>query len=110
MRNLDRHAVRGTHHFLRPIRLSTDLIFRDGEPAIDDAGDATDADGAVWTVRLSQEPPAAERDGTGGADCELAGPAGQLYRALWNRGPFPSVSGDASLAVLWREKSAITWS
>lgn len=51
---------------------------------------ATDADGAVWTVRLSQEPPAAERNGTGRADCELAGPAGQLYRALWNRGRSPA--------------------
>jgi uncharacterized protein (TIGR03083 family) len=71
---------------------------------------ATDADGAVWTVRLSQEPPAAERDGTGGADCELAGPVGQLYLALWNRAPFPSVTGDAALAALWREKSAVTWS
>ncbi|MBK3562432.1 maleylpyruvate isomerase family mycothiol-dependent enzyme [Streptomyces sp. MBT62] len=71
---------------------------------------ATDTDSAVWTVRLSQEPPAAERDDTGDADCELAGPAGQLYRALWNRGPFPRVTGDMSLAGLWREKSAITWS
>ncbi|MEV6537567.1 maleylpyruvate isomerase family mycothiol-dependent enzyme [Streptomyces sp. NPDC051665] len=71
---------------------------------------ATDADDAVWTVRLSQEPPAAERDGTGGTDCELAGPAGQLYRALWNRGPFPSVTGDVSVAGLWREKSVVTWS
>lgn len=71
---------------------------------------ATDTDGAVWTVRLSQEPPAAERDGSGDADCELAGPAGQLYLALWNRAPFPSVTGDASLAALWRERSAITWS
>jgi uncharacterized protein (TIGR03083 family) len=71
---------------------------------------ATDTDGAMWTVRLSQEPPAAERDGSGDADCELAGPAGQLYLALWNRAPFPSVTGDASLAALWRERSAITWS
>lgn len=71
---------------------------------------ATDTDDAVWTVRLSQEPPAAERGGSGDADCELAGPAGQLYTALWNRTPFPAVSGDASLAALWREKSAITWS
>jgi len=70
---------------------------------------ATDTADAVWTVRLSQEPPAAERNGTGGADCELAGPAGQLYRALWNRGPFPSVTGDTSVAALWREKSAVTW-
>ncbi|MEV0479239.1 maleylpyruvate isomerase family mycothiol-dependent enzyme [Streptomyces sp. NPDC050508] len=71
---------------------------------------ATDTDGAVWTVRLSQEPPAAERDGSGDADCELAGPAGQLYLALWNRAPFPSVTGDASLAALWRERSTVTWS
>ncbi|MGX9885656.1 maleylpyruvate isomerase family mycothiol-dependent enzyme [Streptomyces sp. NPDC002276] len=71
---------------------------------------ATDTDSTVWTVRLSQEPPAAERADTGSADCELAGPAGQLYRALWNRGPFPSVTGDVSVAALWREKSAITWS
>lgn len=71
---------------------------------------ATDTDSAVWTVRLSQEPPAAERHDTRDADCELAGPAGQLYRALWNRGPFPRVTGDMSLAGLWREKSAITWS
>ncbi|MFJ9627045.1 maleylpyruvate isomerase family mycothiol-dependent enzyme [Streptomyces sp. NPDC101175] len=70
---------------------------------------ATDAD-AVWTVRLSQEPPAAERGGSGAADCELAGLVGELYPALWNRAPFPSVRGDASLAALWREKSAITWS
>ena len=43
-------------------------------------------------------------------DCELAGPAAGLYLALWNRAPFPGVTGDASLATLWREKSAITWS
>nr|WSY56884.1 maleylpyruvate isomerase family mycothiol-dependent enzyme [Streptomyces sp. NBC_00886] len=71
---------------------------------------ATDTDGAVWTVRLSQEPPAAVRDNTGDADCELAGPVRQLYLALWNRAPFPSVTGDASVAALWREKSAVSWS
>ncbi|GGL86312.1 hypothetical protein GCM10010129_32450 [Streptomyces fumigatiscleroticus] len=71
---------------------------------------ATDADGAVWTVRLSQEPPATERNGTGDADCEIAGPAEELYLSLWNRLPFPAVTGDASLAALWRENSAVTWS
>ena len=71
---------------------------------------ATDTDGAVWTVRLSQEPPAAERDGAGDTDCELAGPAGQLYLALWNRAPFPNVTGDAAVAALWRERSGVTWS
>ncbi|MCX5053338.1 MULTISPECIES: maleylpyruvate isomerase family mycothiol-dependent enzyme [unclassified Streptomyces] len=71
---------------------------------------ATDADDAVWTVRLSQEPPVTARDAAGDADCEVAGPAGQLYLALWNRLPFPEVTGDAAVAALWREKSAVTWS
>lgn len=71
---------------------------------------ATDTDDAVWTVRLSQEPPAAERGGTGEADCELVGSAGELYLALWNRAPFPTVSGDPSVAALWRERSAVVWS
>ncbi|MFF4800714.1 maleylpyruvate isomerase family mycothiol-dependent enzyme [Streptomyces sp. NPDC001351] len=71
---------------------------------------ATDAEGAVWTVRLSQEPPVAVREAAGDADCEVAGPAAQLYLALWNRLPFPAVSGDSAVAALWREKSAVTWS
>ncbi|GAB7102280.1 maleylpyruvate isomerase family mycothiol-dependent enzyme [Streptomyces phaeofaciens JCM 4814] len=69
------------------------------------ADDATG--GAVWTVRLSPEPPATERGADGEADCEISGPAGLLYLALWNRSPFPEVTGDASLAALWRERSAV---
>jgi hypothetical protein len=71
---------------------------------------ATDRDDAVWTVRLSSEPPAAERttDRTAKeADCEVTGPAAALYLALWNRQPFPGVSGDPALAALWQEKSAV---
>ncbi|WP_217213536.1 maleylpyruvate isomerase family mycothiol-dependent enzyme [Streptomyces sp. AC550_RSS872] len=68
---------------------------------------ATDTDGAVWTVRLSQEPPAAERGDTAQADCEIAGPAAQVYLSLWNRQPFPDVTGDESIATLWRENSAV---
>ncbi|WP_328869444.1 maleylpyruvate isomerase family mycothiol-dependent enzyme [Streptomyces sp. NBC_00287] len=68
---------------------------------------ATDMDDAVWTVRLSQEPPAAVREDVGEADCEVAGPIAQLYPALWNRLPLPSVHGDAAVAALWREKSAV---
>ncbi|WP_406480698.1 maleylpyruvate isomerase family mycothiol-dependent enzyme [Streptomyces sp. NBC_01615] len=71
---------------------------------------ATDSPDAVWTVRLSADSPADARGGQGEADCELAGPAARLYLALWNRLPFPSVTGDASLATLWREKSGVTWS
>ncbi|TPQ16836.1 maleylpyruvate isomerase family mycothiol-dependent enzyme [Streptomyces sporangiiformans] len=69
---------------------------------------AEDTD-AVWTVRLSSEPPACERGDTAEADCEVAGPAAALYLSLWNRRPFPRVAGDSSLATLWREKSAVTW-
>jgi uncharacterized protein (TIGR03083 family) len=68
---------------------------------------AEDAE-AVWTVRLSPEPPASERGETADADCELAGPAAELYLSLWNRRPFPSVTGESSVATLWREKSAVT--
>jgi uncharacterized protein (TIGR03083 family) len=70
---------------------------------------ATDTDDAVWTVRLSEQAPAATRD-AGAADCEVAGPAAQLYLALWNRLPFPQITGDGTVATLWREKSAVTWS
>ncbi|MGW7367257.1 maleylpyruvate isomerase family mycothiol-dependent enzyme [Streptomyces sp. NPDC054841] len=72
---------------------------------------ATDTDD-VWTVRLSPEPPRTGRTGAGPADCELSGPAGRLHLALWNRLPLDAVTvtGDAELARLWRENSAITWS
>jgi hypothetical protein len=71
---------------------------------------ATDSADAVWTVQLSAEPPATERGEAGDADCEVAGPAAQLYLSLWNRLPYPKVTGDTSVAALWREKSAVTWS
>ncbi|MGW6055553.1 maleylpyruvate isomerase family mycothiol-dependent enzyme [Streptomyces sp. NPDC055189] len=67
---------------------------------------ATDAD-AVWTVRLSQEPAVTERGEEGPAECELSGPAEQLYLALWNRGPFPQVTGDTALSALWSETSGV---
>ncbi|GAA3879773.1 maleylpyruvate isomerase family mycothiol-dependent enzyme [Streptomyces lacrimifluminis] len=80
---------------------------------------ATDRGDAEWTVRLSSEPPAAQRTTNQAdqadqavpaaqeADCEVTGPAAALYLALWNRQPFPGVSGDAALAALWQEKSAV---
>ncbi|MFF6777166.1 maleylpyruvate isomerase family mycothiol-dependent enzyme [Streptomyces sp. NPDC012637] len=72
---------------------------------------ATDT-GDVWTVRLSPEAPRTTRDAEGPADCELSGPADRLYLTLWNRLPQEAVTvtGDASLALLWRENSAVTWS
>ncbi|MEV5874619.1 maleylpyruvate isomerase family mycothiol-dependent enzyme [Streptomyces sp. NPDC052101] len=59
---------------------------------------------AVWTVRLTAEPPVAVPYADDAAEAELSGPADELYLALWNRRPVPSVSGDPSLAALWREK------
>ncbi|CAL9361941.1 maleylpyruvate isomerase family mycothiol-dependent enzyme [Streptomyces sp. NPDC101221] len=70
---------------------------------------ATDAPDAVWTVRLSPQPPVTVREEDADADCELSGPAAQLYPALWNRRPFPEVKGDGALAALWRERSGVTW-
>ncbi|GAA4311820.1 maleylpyruvate isomerase family mycothiol-dependent enzyme [Streptomyces venetus] len=67
----------------------------------------TDDTDAVWTVRLSPEPPVTTPGASGEADCELSGPAEQLYLALWNRASVPTVSGDQALATLWREASAV---
>ncbi|WP_455353941.1 maleylpyruvate isomerase family mycothiol-dependent enzyme [Streptomyces sp. SYSU K217416] len=71
---------------------------------------ATDT-GTVWTVHLSDGPPRTERTDEGPADCEISGPAYVLYATLWNRLPLArvTVTGDASLARLWRETSGITW-
>ncbi|WP_329214026.1 maleylpyruvate isomerase family mycothiol-dependent enzyme [Streptomyces sp. NBC_01485] len=68
---------------------------------------ATDTADAVWTVRLSSEPPVTVRDAEGDADCEVSGPAALLYLSLWNRLPLPTATGDDSLARLWRETSAV---
>lgn len=99
-------AADGIDELLRGFHRRAKSRVRSAEPRVLRVR-ATDADGAVWTVRLSPEPPVTERDGAGDADCELAGPARELYLALWNRGPFPSVTGDASVAALWRERSAV---
>lgn len=65
---------------------------------------AEDAD-QRWHVRLEADAAVASRDDTP-ADCELRGPAGDLYLLLWNRLPLHrtaiSVSGDAGVAELWR--------
>ncbi|MQY37372.1 hypothetical protein SRB17_53760 [Streptomyces sp. RB17] len=101
-------AADGIDELLRGFHARAKSRVRSAEPRVLRVR-ATDTDGAVWTVRLSQEPPVATRDATGDADCEVAGPAAPLYVALWNRLPFPQVTGDAAVAELWREKSAVTW-
>ncbi|MET9836073.1 maleylpyruvate isomerase family mycothiol-dependent enzyme [Streptomyces sp. NPDC006385] len=102
-------AADGIDELLRAFHARPKSRVRSAEPRVLRVR-ATDTDGAVWTVRLSQEPPVTERSDAGPADCEIAGPASQLYLSLWNRLPFPEVTGDASVAALWRENSAVTWS
>lgn len=98
-------AVDGIDELLRGFHARPKSRVRTGVPRVLRVR-ATDT-GAVWTVRLSAGPPVATPDAATEADAELAGPAGQLYLALWNRVPVPQVTGDASLAALWRETSAI---
>ncbi|MDG9718348.1 maleylpyruvate isomerase N-terminal domain-containing protein [Streptomyces sp. DH24] len=98
-------AVDGIDELLRGFHARPRSRVRTDEPRVLRVR-ATDTD-AVWTVRLSPQPPVATPDDSADADCELAGPADQLYLALWNRRPVPNVSGDRSLAALWQERSAI---
>ncbi|MFD9503757.1 maleylpyruvate isomerase family mycothiol-dependent enzyme [Streptomyces sp. NPDC060035] len=72
---------------------------------------ALDAD-AVWTVRLSAEPPQTVRGAAADAepsDCEVSGAAAELCLGLWNRLPLSSlvVSGDPEVAALWTGKSGV---
>ncbi|WP_171109351.1 MULTISPECIES: maleylpyruvate isomerase family mycothiol-dependent enzyme [Streptomyces] len=102
-------AVDGIDELLRAFHARRKSAVRTEEPRVLRVR-ATDADDAVWTVRLSAEPPVTERDDAGAADCDIGGPADRLYLSLWNRLPFPEVGGDSALADLWREKSGIVWS
>ncbi|MFD9538487.1 maleylpyruvate isomerase family mycothiol-dependent enzyme [Streptomyces sp. NPDC060022] len=75
---------------------------------------ALDAD-AVWTVRLSAEPPRTVRGAAAEAeqaDCEVSGTASELCLALWNRLPLSSlvVGGDQEVAALWTGHSGVNWS
>ncbi|MFJ8531967.1 maleylpyruvate isomerase family mycothiol-dependent enzyme [Streptomyces sp. NPDC093591] len=99
-------AVDGIDELLRGFHARPKSRVRSAEPRMLRVR-ATDTNDAVWTVRLSPEPPSTERGDTGRADCEIAGPAALLYLSLWNRLPLPSVTGDASVAALWRENSAV---
>jgi uncharacterized protein (TIGR03083 family) len=104
-----RFALDGIDELLRGFHARARSRVRTPEPRVlrvRATGPAGGAD-AVWTVRLSEGPPVTVPGALGAADAELAGPAGQLYLALWNRLPVPEVSGDRSLAALWREASAI---
>ncbi|MEU6593608.1 maleylpyruvate isomerase family mycothiol-dependent enzyme [Streptomyces sp. NPDC046881] len=100
-------AVDGIDELLRGFHARSRSRLRSEEPrvlrvrAVDAGADA------VWTVRLTAEPPVTVRAAEEPAETELSGPADQLYLALWNRTAVPQVTGDASLATLWRERSGI---
>lgn len=108
------HALDGIDELLRGMHARPKSRVRTGTPCTLRIR-ATDTD-AAWTVRLSAEPPVAVReeapDPTSSVDCELSGPAGTLYLALWNRLPLSelTVTGDEAPARLWRDNSSITWS
>ncbi|MEU0411878.1 maleylpyruvate isomerase family mycothiol-dependent enzyme [Streptomyces griseorubiginosus] len=99
-------AADGIDELLRGFHARAKSQVRSAEPRVLRVR-ASDTDGAVWTVRLTEEPPATEYGAERDADCEVSGPAARLYLALWNRLPFPHVTGDASVAGLWRERSAV---
>ncbi|MBL1106696.1 maleylpyruvate isomerase family mycothiol-dependent enzyme [Streptomyces sp. 5-8] len=102
-------AVDGIDELLRGFHARSRSRLRSEEPRVlrvraEVAGAETDA---VWTVRLTAEPPVTVRTADEAAETELSGPADQLYLALWNRTAVPEVSGDPSLAALWQERSGI---
>ncbi|MDH6697648.1 maleylpyruvate isomerase family mycothiol-dependent enzyme [Streptomyces sp. MAA16] len=99
-------AADGIDELLRGFQARSRSQVRSEEPRVLRVR-VTEGEGEVWTVRLSREKPTAERGDTGTADCEVAGTAEELYLALWNRGPFPTVTGDTGLVDLWRTTSAV---
>jgi predicted lipid carrier protein YhbT len=48
---------------------------------------------------------------TGPADCDISGPAADLYLLLWNRRGTDGlgVRGDGSLLADFRRRAAVTW-
>ncbi|MET9072371.1 maleylpyruvate isomerase family mycothiol-dependent enzyme [Streptomyces sp. NPDC004232] len=115
-------AVDGIDELLRGFHARSRSRLRTEEPrvlrvrALHAGTEGAQGADTVWTVRLSAEPPATVRNTAGAndetgeageAEAELFGPADELYLALWNRRPVPSVRGDHSLAELWREKGGI---
>jgi uncharacterized protein (TIGR03083 family) len=100
-------AVDGIDELLRGFHARSRSRLRSEEPrvlrvrALDAGADA------VWTVRLTAEPPTTVRAEEGPAEAELSGPADELYLALWNRTAVPQVTGDPSLAALWQERAGI---
>ena len=81
----------------------------DGSLAVH-ADDGT-AGGADWLIAGGQDAPGVSR-GTGRADCDVTGPASELYLMLWNRGPADRlrVTGDPGVLAAFGRALQITWS
>lgn len=95
-------AVDGLDELLRGFHARSRSRLRSAEPhvlRVHAVGAGAGAD-AVWTVRLTAEPPVTVRGEEGPAEAELSGPADQLYLALRNRTAVPRVTGDPPLAAL----------
>jgi uncharacterized protein (TIGR03083 family) len=71
---------------------------------------ATDVADAAWHVHIGPEGMRA-RPGSAAANATLRGGAGELYLVLWNRRDVDglSLTGDASLLDLWRERATVRW-
>ena len=81
----------------------------DGSLAVH-ADDGT-AGGADWLIAGGQDAPGVSR-GTGRSDCDVTGPASELYLMLWNRGPADRlrVTGDPGVLAAFGRALQITWS
>jgi len=66
---------------------------------------------ADWLIAGDPDAPGVSR-GTGRADCDVTGPAAELYLMLWNRGPADrlDVTGDPSILAVFGGALQITWS
>ncbi|QTD96795.1 maleylpyruvate isomerase family mycothiol-dependent enzyme [Streptomyces cyanogenus] len=100
-------AVDGIDELLRGFHARSRSRLRSEEPRVLGVRAVDAGADAVWTVRLTAEPPVTVRAAQEPVEAELSGPADQLYLALWNRAAVPQVTGDTSLAALWRERSGI---
>jgi uncharacterized protein (TIGR03083 family) len=66
---------------------------------------------ADWLIAGDPDAPGVSR-GTGQADCDVTGPAAELYLMLWNRGPADrlEVACDPSILAAFGRALQITWS
>lgn len=66
---------------------------------------------ASWLVSIEPEQVVTMPDGTGDADCQLSGPASDLYLALWNRRSSEdlAIDGEKPVLELFADRVQIRW-